>query len=283
MNIHDIITSTRDYNLHSHTQFCDGRESMERMVEGAVACGMKHYGFTPHSPIPIPSSCNMSSLAVDDYVAEFRRLRSLYADRINLYLSMEMDYLGDRWGASNPYFDKIPLDYRLSSVHFVQSPDGDKEIDVDGSPVHFRSKMEQYFDCDIRWVVDRFYERTLNMIDAGGFDMLGHFDKIGFNASTYKPGIESEPWYRRHIDDVIDAVRSRSELVVEVNTKAYLPGVGVSEKEAMAYVPRIFPSPEVIKRLVSAGIPLAINSDAHYSSRITAGRAEAFAIIDSSK
>lgn len=279
MNLHEIISSTRDYNFHSHTQFCDGREPMERMVEQAVACGMKHYGFTPHSPIPLPSSCNMSALCVDDYIAEYERLKAMYEGRINLYLSMEIDYLGAKWGASNPYFDSIPLDYRLSSIHFIPTPDGDKEIDVDGKPEHFKGKMAQNFDNDIRYVVDTFYARTLEMIERGGFDIIGHFDKIGFNASSFSPGIEDEPWYRRHIDDVIDLIKG-TDIIVEVNTKAYPAPVGASAEEIARYVPRMFPSPDVVKRLVSAGIPLAVNSDAHYSSRITAGREAAFAVID---
>ena len=282
MNLQEIISSTRNYNFHSHTQFCDGREPMARMAEQALACGMQHYGFTPHSPIPLPSSCNMSALSVDDYIAEFRRLRELYAGRLNLYLSMEIDYLGDKWGASNPYFDTLPLDYRLSSVHFIPTPDGGKEIDVDGRPQQFAVKMAQYFDNDIRYVVDTFYARTLGMISRGRFDIMGHFDKIGFNASSFSPGIEDEPWYRRHIDDVIDAILA-TDIIVEINTKAYPPQVGATDAEAARYVPRLFPSPHVIRRLVSAGVPLVVNSDAHYSSRITAGRDAAFAIIDSVK
>lgn len=279
MNLHEIISTTRNYNFHSHTQFCDGRESMARMAGQALACGMKHYGFTPHSPIPLPSSCNMSALVVPDYVAEFQRLKELYAGRINLYLSMEIDYLGDRWGATNPYFDTIPLDYRLSSVHFVSTPDGEREVDVDGRPQNFRAKMAEHFDNDIHYVVDSFYARTLAMIEKGGFDILGHFDKIGFNASSFSPGIENEPWYRRHIDNVIDAVRA-TDIIVEINTKAYPAPVGSTLAQEAVYEPRLFPSPDVIRRLVSAGLPLAVNSDAHYSSRITAGRAAAFAIID---
>ena len=279
MNLHEIISTTRDYNFHSHTQFCDGRESMARMAGQALACGMKHYGFTPHSPIPLPSSCNMSALVVPDYVAEFQRLKELYAGRINLYLSMEIDYLGDRWGATNPYFDTIPLDYRLRSVHFVSTPDGEREVDVDGRPQNFRAKMAEHFDNDIHYVVDSFYARTLAMIEKGGFDILGHFDKIGFNASSFSPGIENEPWYRRHIDNVIDAVRA-TDIIVEINTKAYPAPVGSTLAQEAVYEPRLFPSPDVIRRLVSAGLPLAVNSDAHYSSRITAGRAAAFAIID---
>ena len=44
--IHDILAaigSGTRYNLHSHTQFCDGHADMETMVQGAIAAGLTHY------------------------------------------------------------------------------------------------------------------------------------------------------------------------------------------------------------------------------------------------
>ena len=280
MTVKDIISSTRAYNLHSHTQFCDGRADMARFADAAVKAGYKHYGFTPHSPIPFHSPCNMEQSQVETYIAEFNRLKEEYSGRINLYLSMEIDYLGDAWGASHDYFSSLPLDYKLSSIHFIPVPDGGTMIDVDGRPENFIEKMSKYFDNDIRYVVDKFYERTLEMIEAGGFDIIGHFDKIGFNASHFKPGIELEGWYQKHLDNVIDAIAAKG-IIAEVNTKAWEAPVGATPNQIAAYVPRLFPSSDTIRKLISAGIPVAVNSDAHYPERISAGREAAFQIIDS--
>ena len=192
---------------------------------------------------------------------------------------MEIDYLGKDWGASHPYFQGLPLDYRLSSIHFIPTPDGDKMIDVDGRPDGFIVKLHKYFNGDIRYVVDTFYARTLDMIEAGGFDIIGHFDKIGFNASCFRPGIEEEAWYGKHIDNIIDAIKA-TDIIVEINTKAWEPPVGASVDEIANYEPRLFPSAEVIRRLCRAGIPLIVNSDSHYPDRINAGRKAAFDIID---
>lgn len=277
--IRSIISSTTRYNLHSHTQFCDGRAPMADMTAQAVYQGFRHWGFTPHSPIPdtVSSACNMAPSDVPAYIAEVKRLRRLYEGRISLWLSMEIDYLGEAWGASHPYFDTLPLDYRLSSVHFIPDREG-VEIDVDGRPDSFIRRMHERFDDDIRYVLDTFYARTLSMIEAGGFDMIGHFDKIGFNASSFRPGIEDEAWYRRHIDDVADALRG-TNIVVEVNTKAWLPNPGATPEQAARHTPRIFPSPWMVRRLAGAGVALAVNSDAHYLHRLDAGRSEGLAII----
>ncbi|MDE6117373.1 MAG: histidinol-phosphatase [Duncaniella sp.] len=282
MDLKEIVSSTRAYNFHSHTQFCDGRAEMAQFVEAAIKEGYLYYGFTPHSPIPFNSPCNMAESQVEEYFNEFNRLKELYSERINLYLSMEIDYLGDAWGASSEYFQNLPLDYRLSSVHFIPVQSGEMMVDIDGRPDSFIRKMHDFFNDDIQYVVDTFYCQTLRMIEAGGFDLLGHFDKIGFNASHFKPGIESEPWYQRHVDDIIEAVKG-SDLVVEVNTKAWLPPVNATSEQTAIYSHRLFPSESNIGKLIRAGIPLAVNSDAHFTERISAGRDAAFRIIDSLK
>lgn len=60
MDFVSIIGSDMLYNFHSHTQFCDGRATMAEFAAEAVAQGFTHYGFSPHSPVPIQSPCNMS-------------------------------------------------------------------------------------------------------------------------------------------------------------------------------------------------------------------------------
>ena len=41
---------------------------------------------------------------VDDYICEFLRLKEEHKGKIELYMSMEIDYLGDCWNAANKYF-----------------------------------------------------------------------------------------------------------------------------------------------------------------------------------
>lgn len=260
----EIAASTDAYNFHSHTQFCDGRATMAEFAEAAIAAGMRHYGFTPHSPVPIESPCNMSQEAVTDYLAEVKRLRTLHEGKINFYAGMEIDYLGKEWGPSHPYFSNLPLDYRIGSVHFIPSDSG--PVDVDGRFPSFQKKMHQFFDDDIEAVVRSFYRATSEMIDAGGFDIIGHFDKIGHNASHFRPGIEDEPWYRRLVDDTTDHIIA-SGLIVEINTKA------------LADHHRFFPAPRHWKRLLDAGTILLVNSDTHYPDLIQAGRHEALTIL----
>ena len=259
------IADSELYNFHSHTQFCDGRASIEMFAREVVAQGFSHYGFSPHSPIPIESSCNMLKVDVPVYLEEVNRIKDEYGDKTIFYASMEIDYLGKDWGSSHEYFQSLPLDYRIGSVHFIPSQKGEM-IDIDGSFENFDRKMSRYFAGDIRYVVETFYAQSIEMVNAGGFDLIGHFDKIGNNASHYCPGIEDEPWFQQLVTELIDAIIAK-KLTIEINTKAW-------DKHN-----RFFPHTRYWKRLIDAQVPIIINSAAHYPHLINANRSEAISLL----
>ena len=135
-----ITQETDLYNLHTHTQFCDGHAPMEEFVTEAIALGFTHLGFTPHSPISVESPVNMTREQVQEYFDEMERLRRIYGDRINLYTSMEVDYVGAGDGPVSDYFQQLPLDYRIGSVHFIPAiNDPNLMVDIDGKFPGFRS------------------------------------------------------------------------------------------------------------------------------------------------
>ena len=267
MDFVSIISTTRKYNFHSHTQFCDGRADMETMARAAVACGMHHYGFSPHSPVPVASPCNMSFDAVPAFLAEVARIKEMeeFAS-CRFYSAMEIDYLGSDWGPHVSYFRELPLDYRIGSVHFIPSQAGEP-VDIDGHFDSFKRRMRDHFRGDIDYVVDTFFSRSRDMIEAGGFDILGHFDKVGQNASYFAPGIEDGSHYRGLVQQLIDMIIER-KLTIELNTKA-------REEHG-----RFFPGERYLPQLVEGGVTIVVNSDAHRPERIEASREEAFSILD---
>lgn len=268
MDIRDIVSRTDKYNFHSHTQFCDGHAPMEDFVRSAVDFGITHYGFSPHSPIPFSSPCNMSMDSVKDYFEEVTRLRSQYEGAINLYAGMEIDYLGKEWGPSSDYFKNLPLDYSIASIHFIPTDSGEF-IDIDGRFERFRGYIDKYFYKDIKHVVKEFFHRSISMIQDGGFTFIGHLDKIAHNASHYRPGIEDEAWYKTLAHELVDCVIA-SGIMVELNTKAYAD-----------HSNRLFPAKPLLKRLVEANVPVLVNSDAHRPSLIEASRREGLNLLTS--
>lgn len=253
------------YTLHAHTQYCDGRMPMDEFAAEASRMGFTHYGFTPHSPIPIASSCNMRKEDVDIFFDEVDRLNELYPE-VTFYKGMEIDYLDSKWGPATEYFQALGLDYSIGSVHFIPNLEGEF-YDIDGRPDSFRRRLNENFHNDLRYVVDKYFEHSLKMVETGGFDIIGHFDKIKHNAGSIMGDLELTPWYKKHIDDLIDAIIA-SGVVVEINTKSW--------KE----YGQLFPAQRHWKRLLSSGVQLVVNSDAHYVDRINAARPEVLKSLD---
>ncbi len=260
-SIKEIIHLTDAYNLHSHTQFCDGRDTMEAIAEGARNAGMRYMAFTPHSPVPIESPCNMNVEDLEPYYNECERLKTLHANEMEILRSLEIDYLGPDFGPHVDFIQRQPLDFRLGSVHFVPNQSG-ISLDCDGRYERFARYLKEEYEGDLRYVVEKYFEQVLLMIERGGFELLGHFDKIAGNASQAWPGLEDEKWYEALVDDVISHVAS-TDIIVEINTKAYI------DKG------RFYPAERWWQKLADAGVMIAIDSDAHWATKITSGREEA--------
>lgn len=262
LDFNQIISTTSQYNFHGHTQYCDGHANMEDFVIEAIVEGFAHFGFSPHAPINIESPCNMSREDVPIYLEEIQRLKSVYGDQISLYAGMEIDYV-DVFGPNDDYFQSLPLDYRIGSVHFIPSIHDDGiMVDIDGRFSKFKSKMGKYFDDDIEWVVRAYYNQMIKMVQRGGFDIVGHFDKIGLNASMFCHGLDEEPWYDKLVFQLFEAIMDYN-YIVEINTKSWLEHN------------RFFPHLKYFGMLKKYGAPVVFSSDAHYPTLISSGRDEA--------
>lgn len=266
LTFYDQLSTKIPYNLHSHTQFCDGRNSMEEFAAEAARLGFSHYGFSPHSPVPLESPCNMPKEKMEEYFTEAKRLKDRYSDSLKLYASMEIDYLGDFWGPSNEYFDKLPLDYRIGSVHFVPTQEG-IPVDVDGSPERFAARLKECFHSDLRYVVEKFYTQSIEMVEKGGFDIIGHFDKIALNASFVDSEVTHQDWYRALVQELINKIADNN-ITVEINTKHF------------GKYKRFFPDTCYWKELTDKDIQIVVNSDAHFTDLINASREEAITLLD---
>ena len=179
-------------NYHSHCLYCDGRANMEDFIRFAISEGFSSYGISSHAPLPFSTAWTMEWDRMDDYLSEFSRLKGKYADKIELAIGLEIDYLNEESHPAIPRFQELPLDYRIGSVHMLYSPLG-KVVDIDTPADIFRQLIDAHFEGDLDYVVHLYYKNLLRMVELGGFDILGHADKMHYNASCYRPGLLDEP------------------------------------------------------------------------------------------
>lgn len=249
-------------NYHSHTEFCDGRASMAQIAEAALDAGFKVWGISPHSPICCPSGANMKQEDVEAYINEANRLKNEYKGKMDILTGMEIDYVSDSFSPHTDYFQSLPLDYRIGSVHFVRTRDG-KPVDVDGPAERFLKYLESEYAGDIRYVAETYFAMELEMIEHGGFEIIGHLDKIGDNGSHAWSDLEEQPWYAELVEKVI-AEAVRKGLIIEINTKKFDTGR------------RFFPSERWWPLLKKYDAKLVLSTDAHYPDKVDAGYKAAY-------
>lgn len=248
-------------NYHSHSLYCDGRAGLEDFVRFALSKGFTSYGFSSHAPLPFATAWTMEWDRMDDYLAEFHRLKEKYAGRIELYIGLEIDYLNEESNPSVARFRELPLDYRIGSVHMLYNDKGEV-VDVDVPADAFKKIVDEQFDGNLEHVVYLYYERLTRMLKLGGFDIVGHADKMHYNAACYRPGLLDEDWYDRLVRDYFAEI-ARLGYQVEINTKAY-HDLGT-----------FYPNERYFSLLHDMGIRVQVNSDSHYPERINNGRPEA--------
>lgn len=256
-------------NFHSHCTFCDGRSFPEDFVKFAVARGFRAYGFSSHAPLPFETSWNMTKGDMPEYVAEIERLKRKYAGKIELYIGLEIDYLDETYHAAIPYFQTLPLDYRIGSLHYLlrRKPLAEENmVCIDGPYDEFRQNVDTHYGGDIRLLVKDFFETSAHMVETGGFDIVGHIDKVYMNGSRY-PGFDADTdWYRKPFLALLDLVAEK-ELIVEVNTK------NVVRKG------QTFPHIDMYRCLKERNIPVMVNSDCHFPDLVNDGRSETIRLL----
>ncbi|MEG2066502.1 MAG: histidinol-phosphatase, partial [Tannerellaceae bacterium] len=227
------------------------------------------YGFSSHSPLPFETFWNMSKDNMNDYLAEIGRLKIKYADRLEIYAGLEIDFLDSTYNASIPYFRELPLDYRIGSIHFlpVGTPLSENNmVCIDGAFKDFEDAVGFYFDGDIRHLVKQYFTSTLQMVEAGGIDIVGHMDKIYMNGQHCANFSFDADWYRLPLMECLELIAEK-ELMIEVNTK------NLQKKQ------QLFPHRQHLAQVCKMGIPVMINSDCHYPDLVNDGREQAFALL----
>jgi histidinol-phosphatase (PHP family) len=109
----------------------------------------------------------------------------------------------------------------------------------------------------------------MSMAELGGFDIVGHADKIAYNASFCQPNVSEQSWYKQAQRDLF-AFISEKGYMMEVNTKAYHK-LGV-----------FYPDTTCFSLIKEMRIPVLVNSDSHYPELVNDGRTEALQALKAS-
>lgn len=250
-------------NYHSHCNFCDGRSTMEDFVQFAIAKGVRKYGFSSHAPLPFLSSWTMLEDDFEDYEKEFYRLKTKYSGQIELYLGLEIDYIEGCSDVKNDFFADKKLDYSIGSIHYLDRIEENKYWTIDGPLDEFDNGLKLLYDGDIQAATLSFFKATEQMILKGGFDIIGHVDKINYHGRNYSAFDIDSLWYKNAFSRVLELIKTQ-RMILEINTKS-LREHGIT-----------YPHQNFYGLIKDMNIPITLNSDCHYPHLITAGLEETY-------
>lgn len=237
-------------NYHTHTTFCDGRDSAEENVRAAIKKGFAHVGFSAHSLYPFSLAGNLNHTEHTAYVDEIRRLQRAYAGDIAVHVGFESDYIP---GICAPRFDAYAAfapEFLIGSVHFVY--DGKALFAVDHTPQILLDAVRTVYQGDARRLVGAYFAAERAMLADGDFTVIGHADLIRKFNGSLRLFDERDEWYKREVQETVRAI-ARAGVIAEINTGAISRG----------HMTDPYPSDYMLSLLKEKNVPVMINADAH--------------------
>ena len=264
--------SAKKCNFHTHSQFCDGKNTAEEMVLSAIEKGFDVLGFSSHCLHPLNPNFykpfdhiwHIPSENVKAYTEEISRLKEKYSDKIKIYLGFEADYFeSSEYGTAIPskanYADFSP-DYLIGAVHFINTDKGFFTVDhkteiVKENLLRFYSKANG--EIDGRAVVSDYFAAERKMLQKGDFDIIAHCDLVKLRNGPINFFNPEESWYKEELKETAKAIAAAG-VIAEINTGAI--GRGIMDDT--------YPSEYFLGLLHDKGVPVCINSDAHTTAML---------------
>ena len=244
-------------NYHTHSTWCDGKNTPEEIVVAAIEKGFDEIGFSSHAMLPETLlDWGLTAKNIEVYAADIRALAAKYEGRIKVLCGVEADYAPMVATPDRSVFSAIRPDYIIGSVHFVAAPDG-AFVCVDESPESLKNGIRDHFSGNVEEYIRAYFAQVRRMMAEYDFDIVGHIDLVRkFNVkSPYFS--EDAAWYREEIEKTAFAAAASGK-IIEINTGAISRG----------WLEDPYPSVVFRDLLTKAGAHFVIGSDAHSSSAI---------------
>lgn len=230
-------------NFHTHTTFCDGKNTAEEMVVSAIEKGFDALGFSGHGYTKDDTSYCMTN--TEGYIKEINRLKEKYKKDIQIYLGVEEDL--------RQLQNREDFDYIIGSNHYFRI--GGNYYDVDLSLRQFSNVLNS-FSGNILELARNYYEPLCQYIKSRKPDIIGHFDLITkFDEPDYT--LLNDEDYKKLAEMYLREALT-ADCFFEVNTGAISRG----------YRTTPYPSIDLLHILKKNGGKLVLTSDAHAANTL---------------
>jgi histidinol-phosphatase (PHP family) len=238
-------------NYHTHTVWCDGRNTVEEVILSAVEKGFEAIGFSSHSTYPDDSACTVPAAKLPGYFTEVRELAARYSDRIRVLCGIEADYIPGTTDPDRSRYADFSPDYIIGSIHYVIAPDGGR-VPVDHTPELLSEGIAAHFNGDVQAFLQTYFAQERDMVRLFDFDIVGHPDLCRKFNAKHPYYDEDAEWHLEELRLTAEAIAESGKLV-ELNTGAISRG----------WMDDAYPSATFRAMLRQRGVRFVLNSDSH--------------------
>lgn len=246
-------------NPHTHSVFCDGKNTPEEMAAAAAKLGFVSLGFSGHAPQRKveEDSCGIKDEA--KYRAAVRAAAEKH-DQMRIHLGIELDYYG--------VCERPEYEYILGSVHYLVKDEFCYA--VDGKRPEIEAGINHLFGGNAIEAARAYYRAEAEMCEALKPEIAAHFDLFTKNNEDGTLIDIEDKRYQAAALEALEAVKACGALL-EVNTGAMARG----------YRTTPYPAPFILKRWKELGGRVIFGSDCHNKDFLTHGLNDAVELMRS--
>lgn len=195
-------------SVHTHADFCDGRDTLAVMAEAANAQNIQYFGISCHAHTPIPNDDGLvlpRDMTV--YRAAIAEVQARYAARMEVLAGLEWD----SWSDVTPE----GFDYWIGSVHYQRSPEG-VYYSMDWKEEQLAACRDEMYGGDALAMTEGYF-RAVGAVAEKKPTILGHIDLITKLNAGNRFFDEESPRYRAAALEALHRT-DPNETLLEINT-----------------------------------------------------------------
>ncbi len=252
-------------NFHTHSVFCDGKNTLEEIITSAIQKDFTVLGFSGHSLYPFAETWHIPPREHRNYANKIRELAKKYENQIKILCGFEADYFPPISIPHKDRFYDFSPDYLIGAVHYITNQNDC--FTIDDSAENVQKGLSNCFNNDGKACICEYFAAQRKMLRTGNFNILAHPDLPRKRNGILHFFNETEQWYKDEITSTVQQI-AKSGVVVEINTGAIARGS----------MNDIYPSTYFLEQLFAAKIPICINSDCHNAEQLDAAFEKAYSI-----
>jgi histidinol-phosphatase (PHP family) len=247
-----------------HSTYGDGCSTIGEIAEAAYRAGLLAYGFAEHAPEPNHKVFRWEVLKeltvtrkdwLEDYQDDVWDARDALKGKMDVLLSLEIDYLRGAKAWTQTLLTRIQPDYLVGSVHYVRLGAEDVCIDADRESADEALRRAGSQEQLILTYVEHLHE----LLRWELIDIVAHVDLVKMHLPSFDPTPRVRSAYR----ELLAEMRAR-RVVLEVNTRGL-------KKPCR----RFYPERWILEDARRLGVEITFADDAHGPDDVGFGLADA--------